>query len=100
MQGSLKYIIVILLSQLFIRCKEPDPLIKLKTVSHSTTMADRKAKMADRKMSKKKWKEERETKIVTKRKINEHHKKLQTKNTLKSMKALRKKSDKSRGTSW
>jgi hypothetical protein len=100
MKFSLKYYPYFFLALFIIGCKEPDPLIKLKTVSQSTTMADRKAKFSDRKMAKKKWKEDRETKIVTKQKIKEHHKKLQSKNTLKAMKAMKKKSDKSRGISW
>jgi hypothetical protein len=100
MNKLIKYSLFILTLLFLSQCKEPDPLIRLKTVSRSTTQADISAKIADRKMAKKKWKEERETKIVTKRVINEHHKRLQSKNTLKSMKALRKKSNKSRGTSW
>ena len=96
----IKYYVYLFIAVALPQCKEPDPLIKLKTVSRTTTQADIKAKVIDRKTAKKKWKEDRKTKMFTDRGIREYHKKLQTKNTLKSMKAMRKKSDKIKGNSW
>lgn len=52
---------------------------------------------AQRKKAKAKWKEERKLERDQKKAVKDHHKRLQTKETRKRMKAERKKGDKLRG---
>ncbi len=51
-----------------------------------------------RKKAKAKWKEERENKLLNEKAIRQHHKRLQTKKTLKEMRKLRKKSKRHNAT--
>lgn len=54
------------------------------------------ANRAQRKKAKKKWKEDRIIERDNKKAIKEHHKRIQTKKTLKAMKKEKKKGDKLR----
>lgn len=76
--------------------KAQDVAKKTKKRSLAARWEDRKAVIASRKQNKKKWKEDREEEMYAKKSVKQHHKKLQSKLTLKSMRENKKRSDRSR----
>lgn len=76
--------------------KSQDPIRKTKKRTLSSIMLEKKRALANRKSDKKKWKEERKITIVTEKNVKKHHRHLQTKHTLKSMRKLKRKSKSTR----
>jgi hypothetical protein len=73
-----------------------DPIRKTKKRTFHSILVEKRTNRAKRKEDKKKWKEERQVKIVTEKNVRQHHKRLQTKKTRKAMRELKKKSKQSR----
>ena len=76
--------------------KSQDPVRQTKQRTFYSKWLEKRKAAATRKSDKKKWKEERKITKITKRNVKKHHKRLQTKGTLKSMRKLRKQSKSTR----
>mgnify|MGYP001548332675 CR=1 FL=1 len=98
MQLRLPHMLFLLLLSMAVSCsrKSQDPMRKLKKKSTASKVEDLKSSLAFRKQEKKKWKEQREEQIFTKKAVKEHHKRLQSKFALKNMRENKKKSDRLR----
>jgi len=89
-------LIILLLAFIPISAKSQDPIGKTKKRAFSSLWLEKRKAAAERKSDRKKWKEERKTTRITKRNVKKHHRRLQTKGTLKSMRKLKKQSKRTR----
>jgi hypothetical protein len=90
------FLILLLFVFIPVSAKSQDPVRQTKKRTFYSMWLEKRKAAATRKSDKKKWKEERKTTRITKRNVKKHHKRLQTKGTLKSMRKLRKQSKNTR----
>ncbi len=91
---NIALLLLITFSPLLMRAQDPIRRGKKRTLR--SIMVEKRTEYSKRKEDKKKWKEDREVTAVTAKNVKEHHKRLQSKNTRKAMRELRKKSRKTR----
>jgi len=93
----IKHILLLLLLAFApISAKSQDPIRKTKKRTFYSIWLEKRKAATERKSDKKKWKEERKTTKITERNVKKHHRRLQTKGTLKSMRKLKKQSKRTR----